>query len=231
MLRGGCYNEAYNRLLILLEYILRNKRTRKGGTKLESISYSVDRNNRTIVNNETGEIMGEQTRSELWLNYGDTISVTSAEERQRRKEARSKRLKEEQRKKKSSQFIRLQRINWRDIIRRQVLTKAEIALVASLFPFIDWESNYIINDETKLPFNETSLAKAIHWDRKNLRPQLESLETKGILFIERAGKGKPNKYLLNPNIAFWGKEITDDVEFDKFAGSNYQPKSPINREE
>lgn len=177
------------------------------------IKYSDDGDKRQILDAETGEILHDQKKQELWIQDGERAYIYNQEKVERRK--------------KTPHFIRLHRINWCDLVRRNILTRSEIALVASLLAFLDWESNYIIDDETKQFFNETSLAKALHYDKKGLRIQLEKLEDKGIIFIDRPGKGRANKYLINPNIAFWGKEVKNYIEHDKFNDAEYRPKSPI----
>ncbi|GIM30115.1 hypothetical protein CPJCM30710_27810 [Clostridium polyendosporum] len=178
-----------------------------------AIKYSEDGSTRYVTNIESGEILHEHKKQEVWVQDGEQVYVHKPKKAKARK--------------KTIHFIKLHRINWRGIIRNNLLTTPELALLTSLLAFLDWESNYIIDDETKQPFNESSLAKAIHCDRRNLHTLLKSLERKGFLLIEKQGRGKPNRFLLNPNIAVFGECVKDATEHDKFNDVEYRPKSPI----
>lgn len=169
---------------------------------------------RLIIDAETGEILHKQQRRQVWLQKDESL-------------VKFKRTQQ----KTNVQFFMLYRTNWHDIILKKRLSFSEIGVLTSLLAFIDWQSNFLVHPATKTLLNESTLAELLECEKKNLREHIARLNAKGLIAIVKSGAGYPNKYILNSNIAFFGRKMKDINEHKIFNDVAYVPKTPIKYEE
>jgi hypothetical protein len=156
----------------------------------------------TITDKETGEVIGEN-----WITRSD------------KKPGRPKG--------KDAYFIKLYRSNLVDIVSKRKLDLNEAGLLFMLLPYIGWQTPYIINPHTKNSMNASEIANKLKLDRSHCSGLLDRLVTKGILCKVNRGAGKPNHYMINVNISFYGKTIDDINHIDVFKNCAYEPKLEI----
>lgn len=128
-------------------------------------------------------------------------------------------------------FFMVYRTNWMDLILKNKLNITEVGMLGSLMTFIDWQSNFLVHPKTKMLLNESTLADLLNCSRGCIRRHITTLNEKGLVAIVKAGSGSPNKYILNSNIAFYGRKIKDINEHLIFNDVEYVPKTEIKYEE
>lgn len=154
---------------------------------------------KTITDKETGEII-----KEYWVEERDKSSGKPPGKR--------------------AHFFKVYRTNWLDIIQNKRLTPYETGIFSSLLAFLDWQSPYIVHPQTGENLNESEIAKLISVDRSQLNTTLQSLCEKGLIKKVCGGKGRPNHYMLNTNVVFYGntiRDLNDHVTFIK--DCSYKP--------
>lgn len=128
---------------------------------------------------------------------------------------------------KEAYFIKLYRSNLVDIVSKKKLDLNEAGLLFMLLPYMGWQTPYIINPKTKNNMNASEIATELKIERKHCSDMLDRLSTKGILSKVNRGAGKPNHYMVNVNISFYGKTIDDLNHVDVFKNCAYEPKLEI----
>jgi len=172
-----------------------------------------DGNKRYVVNEETGEILHEHTKTELWLQPGEAaIRVKPGRKRD---------------KPSSPEFIKLYRTNIIEIITAKKLSMVERGVFLSMLVFIDWQSNFLVHPETKKVLNDSSLSQLIGYDRKALAETAKKLNDKGLIIILKNGNGRGNSYMVNTNVVFNGRKIKDLNEHKAFDNLSYRPKVKV----
>lgn len=172
-----------------------------------------DGNKRYILDEETGEVLHEHTKTELWLQSGESaIKVKPGRKRDKAN---------------SPEFIKLYRTNIIDIITAKKLSMVERGVFLSMLIFIDWQSNYLVHPETKKVLNDSSLSRLIGYDRKALAEAAKSLNDKGLIIILKNGTGRGNSYMVNTNVVFNGRKIKDINEHKAFDNLSYTPRIKV----
>lgn len=161
---------------------------------------------RTITDVETGEIIDES-----WINKSD------------KKPGRSE--------KGSAYFVKLYKTNLIQIAmeksKEKRLTLDEAGLFYFLFSISGWQTPYIVNPFTDKNMSCSEIADFLGRDRKHIQELLDRLISKGMVSKVVNGNGRANYYMINPNIAFYGKTIDDIKHLDIFKTCPYEPKKYI----
>ena len=89
------------------------------------------------------------------------------------------------------------------------LSKGERNLLNSLSPFLLWETNLLVDDETGKPLNQQSLAKATGVDRTTIYRNIEGLIKKKIICV--INKDTNKYYLVNPFVMYAGSKINKKI--------------------
>lgn len=132
----------------------------------------------------------------------------------------------------SPYFIKLYRTNWLDIVKKKNLTPTEAGIFSLCLAFVGWETTYLVDPETFELLNESDIAKLTGFDRNTIHTAMESLNSKGLVAIVKKGKGRPNNFQINSNIAFWGSKIKDISEHNVFCKDcAYEPKIVVKYKE
>jgi hypothetical protein len=186
------------------------------------IIVQVDDNTRYIVNKETGEKLHVQYRvKDIWRQADEKVMVHKI----------GGGLKPTSKKKNNTpsnpDFVCVFRDNWNDLVRKKALTFAERGVLMSLIGFTDWRSNVLVHPETRQVLNESTLANLLQSDRKHVATHLESLNKKGLIAIVKTGNRTPNKYMMNSNLAVFGKTLKDPAEHGVFNNTDWKPIIPI----
>lgn len=176
-----------------------------------------DGNKRYVINDETGEVLHEHTRADIWLQPGESAVVIKSG-RKRDKPS-------------SPEFIKLYRTNIIDIITAKKLSMVERGVFLSMLIFIDWQSNYLVHPETKKVLNDSSLSRLIGYDRKALAEVTKKLNDKGLIVILKNGVGRGNSYMVNTNVVFNGRKIKDINEHKVFDNLSYAPRVKVKYQE
>ncbi len=130
-------------------------------------------------------------------------------------------------KKQDPHFIKLYRTNLIDIVDNKRLDLIESGFLFKLLRFVGWQTPYIIHPKTKHNMNATEIADVLKLSRTHVTELLERLTQKGIIVKIIRGNGRPNNYMLNTNITFYGKTIDDLKHVDVFKGCAYEPALEI----
>jgi hypothetical protein len=97
------------------------------------------------------------------------------------------------------------------------LSKGERNLLNSLPPFLLWESNLLVNDETKDVINQGQLADLLEIDRTTIYRNMKGLIEKKIV-VEYSDKNS-KYYLINPNVMYSGRKINKGlIQLFKYIG-------------
>ena len=176
-----------------------------------------DGNKRYVIDEETGEVLHEHTRAEIWLQPGET-AVKVKPGRKRDKPS-------------NPEFIKLYRTNIIDIITAKRLSMVERGVFFSMLVFVDWQSNYLVHPETKRVLNDSSLSRLIGYERNALAEIAKKLNDKGLIIILKNGIGRGNSYMINTNIVFNGRKIKDINEHRAFDNLSYAPRIKVKYQE
>jgi hypothetical protein len=175
------------------------------GETIETIERAGSKSFHTIKKKETGEVV-----TQYWKTT--TLGFNARPDKMIEKNN-------------SPYFIKLYRTNWLDIVKKKNLTPTEAGIFSLCLAFVGWETNYLVDPETFEPLNESDIAKLTGFDRSTIHSAMESLNSKGLVAIVKKGKGRPNNFQINSNIAFWGSKIKDISEHNVFCRDcAYEPK-------
>ena len=128
---------------------------------------------------------------------------------------------------KEAYFIKLYRSNLSDIVSKKKLDLNEAGLLLMLLAYIGWQTPYIVNPKTKSNMNASEIANELKLERSHCTNLLDRLVIKGIISKINRGAGKPNHYMINTNISFYGKTIDDINHIDVFKNCAYVPDVEI----
>ena len=156
-----------------------------------------------ISDKETGEILSEQ-----WINKSN---------KKPGRKPNSEKI----------HFIKIYKTNLHQIVKDKKLEMNEAGLLFCLLPYIGWQTAYIVNPVTGKNINESEIAHELEKDRSHIHDILEKLVSKGMISKVVRGKGLPNHFMININIAFWGKAIDDLSHVDVFNDCAYVPEIKI----
>lgn len=110
---------------------------------------------------------------------------------------------------KKAHFYKLYTTNWRDVVINKRLTPYEAGIFSMLVAFLDWQSPYVVDPETKCNMSESEIANALKINRSQLHDTLQSLVDKGMIAKVNKGVGRECHFMLNTNICFNGNAIKD----------------------
>jgi DNA-binding MarR family transcriptional regulator len=104
----------------------------------------------------------------------------------------------------------------------------EAGLLFMLLSISGWQTPYIADPVTGKNMNCSEIADFLGRDRMHIHDLLERLVAKGMLSKVVNGNGRANHYMINPNVAFYGRTIDDINHLDVFKNCAYIPKKYIN---
>jgi len=187
-----------------------------------TIIVNVDENTRLIVNKHTGEKLHVQHRlKDIWRQDDERVMVHKIAEAKKTKNKKKGNTPN------NPDFICVFRDNWNDLVRSKNLSFGERGVLMSLIGFTDWRSNILVHPDTHQVLNESTLAKLLNCDRKHLSGYLTSLNKSGLIAIVKTGDRTPNKYMMNSNLAIFGKTLKDTAEHGVFKNVDWKPILPI----
>ncbi len=162
---------------------------------------------RTITDAETGEIIDQS-----WINKTNSKPGRRVNE--------------------GAYFVKLYKTNLMKIVTEKIkerkLDLDEAGLFFMLLAISGWQTPYIKNPDTDELMGCSEIANFLGRDRKNIHNLLERLVSKGLIAKTYNGNGRANCYLINTNIAFYGKTIDDLGHLDVFKTCPLEPKNYIN---
>jgi DNA-binding MarR family transcriptional regulator len=129
--------------------------------------------------------------------------------------------------KQDAHFIKLYRTNLIDIVKYKKLDLNEAGLLFLILSLIGWQTPYIINPSTGKNMSAAEIATYLSMDRSHISDILDRLTAKGIITKVSRGNGRSNHYMINVNIAFYGKTIDDINHINVFKDCAYEPKLEI----
>lgn len=128
-------------------------------------------------------------------------------------------------------FVKLYKTNLIQIVSQKAKEKKldlnEAGLLFMLLALTGWQTPYIVHPETKKNMSCSEIADFLHLDRKNVGNLLDRLVNKGMVSKVVNGNGRANNYMINTNVAFWGKTINDTNHLDVFKNCPYIPDVTI----
>ena len=191
-------------------------------TNDHTLIVQIDENTRVIVDKNTGEKLYTQYRiKDIWRQDDEKVMVHKIGS------GRKQKGKKKSNTPSNPDFICVYRDNWNDLIRKKKLSFGERWVLMSLIGFTDWRSNILVHPDTHQVLNESSLAALLQCDRKQLSTYLASLNKCGLIAIVKTGDRTPNKYMVNSNLAVFGKTLKDTAEHGVFKNVEWKPIMPI----
>lgn len=186
----------------------------------------VDENTRVIMDNLTGEVLHTQYRvKDIWTQRDEKVIVHKVGNAKKTPGKKKKNTPT------NPDFICVFRDNWNDLVRKKQLSFGERGVLMSLIGFTDWRSNILVHPDNHQVLNEASLSRLLQCDRKSLSGYLLSLNKKGLIAIVKTGDRTPNKYMVNSNLAVFGKTLKDNAEHGFFKNVKWEPVIPIEFED
>lgn len=129
-------------------------------------------------------------------------------------------------------FVKLYKTNLIQIASEKAKEKKldlnEAGLFFMLISISGWQTPYIMHPETNKLMSCSAIADFLGLSRKNTFNLIERLISKGMISKVYNGNGRANHYMINPNVAFWGKTIDDTGHMDVFKDCSYEPEIYIN---
>jgi hypothetical protein len=113
-------------------------------------------------------------------------------------------------------FAKLWMPNLLKLIRNKSLSQGEKALVFDLIVFLDWQGTMLVHPEKGYAVNTRDIAEYLSLSLGFVSETMTSLHDKGVIGKFSAGKGRPHRYHLNCNIAFYGKNMNDIRDYERF---------------
>jgi predicted XRE-type DNA-binding protein len=108
------------------------------------------------------------------------------------------------------------------------LDLAEAGLLFMLLSIAGWQTPYIVHPVTGKNMSCSEIASFLNIDRKHVESLMERLILKGMLSKVVNGNGRANHYMINTNVAFYGKTIDDLNHLDVFKSCPYIPQKYVN---
>jgi DNA-binding MarR family transcriptional regulator len=128
-------------------------------------------------------------------------------------------------------FVKLYKTNLLQIAtekaKEKKLTLDEAGLFFMLFAIAGWQTPYIVNPDTGKNMSCSEIADFLNRDRAHLHDLLDRLVSKGMISKVFNGNGRSNYYMINPNVAFYGKTIDDTKHLDVFKTCPYEPQKYV----
>ena len=113
-------------------------------------------------------------------------------------------------------FVRVWMPNLLKLVKDKDLKQGERALLFDLLAFLDWQSTMLVHPENGRAVSVRDIASYLGLSLGFVSETLTSLHDKGIVGMFSAGKGRPHKYHLNCNLAFYGKNLNDPRDYERF---------------
>jgi len=161
---------------------------------------------RVITDAETGEVIDEG-----WLNKTKNKPGRKKDE--------------------GAYFVKLYKTNIIQIATEKTKEKRldfdEAGLLFMLLSIAGWQTPYILDPETGNAMSCSEIASFLGRDRKHVHDLMDRLMSKGMISKVVNGNGRANYYMINPNIAFYGKTIDDLKHLDVFKTCPYIPVNYI----
>lgn len=131
----------------------------------------------------------------------------------------------------SAYFVKLYKTNLIQIVTEKAKEKRldldEAGLLFALLAISGWQTPYIVNPYTDKNMNCSEIADFLGRDRKHIQNLLDRLTSKGMVSKIVNGNGRANYYMINPNVAFYGKTIDDTKHLDVFKTCPYTPSKYV----
>jgi hypothetical protein len=125
-------------------------------------------------------------------------------------------------------FAKLWMPNLLKLIKNKSLSQGEKALVFDLLVFLDWQGTMLVHPEKGYAVNTRDIAEYLGLSIGFVSETMTSLHDKGIIGKFSAGKGRPHKYHFNCNIAFYGRNMNDMRDYERFnTDCSYTPIQAI----
>lgn len=161
---------------------------------------------RTITDASTGEII-----SQGWINESDKKPGKPKNE--------------------GAYFVKIYKTNFVQIATEKEKGKKldlnEAGFLFFIMSAIGWRTPYISNPKTGKNMSCSEIADYISIDRSQVYELLERLISKGMISKIVNGNGRSNYYMINTNVAFYGKTIDDTNHLDVFKTCPYTPQKYI----
>jgi len=113
-------------------------------------------------------------------------------------------------------FVRVWMPNLLKLVKDKELKQGEKALLFDLLVFLDWQSTMLVHPEKGHAVTARDIASYLDLSVGFVSETLTSLHDKGIIGKFSAGKGRPHKYHFNCNLAFYGKNMNDMRDYERF---------------
>ncbi len=113
-------------------------------------------------------------------------------------------------------FARVWMPNLLGLVKSKDLKQGERALLFDLLVFLDWQSTMLVHPEKGYAVTARDIAAYLELSVGFVSETLTSLHDKGIIGKFSAGKGRPHKYHFNCNVAFYGKNMNDMRDYERF---------------
>jgi hypothetical protein len=113
-------------------------------------------------------------------------------------------------------FARIWMPNLVKLIKDKNLKQGERALLFDLLAFLDWQTTMLVHPENGHAVTARDIANYLSLSVGFVSETLSALHDKGIIGKFSAGKGRPHKYHFNCNIAFYGKNMNDPRDYERF---------------
>lgn len=128
-------------------------------------------------------------------------------------------------------FAKLWMPNLLKLTKLKQLSQGEKALVFDLLVFLDWQGTMLVHPEKGFAVNTHDIAEYLGLSLGFISETMTSLHDKGVIGKFSAGKGRPHRYHLNCNIAFYGKNMNDMRDYERFnRDCSYSPVQAIKYE-
>jgi biotin operon repressor len=135
-------------------------------------------------------------------------------------------------KKKEIEFFKVYRTNWLDIVwlvSKKEISIHEAGLFMCLLAFVGWNNNRLVHPKTGNTLSLSELATLLDMERKHLGKCVHRLKDKGLLSLVRAEKGNDLYVVLNSQLAYYGKYMTNMDEHSGFytGEAGFEPQLQI----
>lgn len=152
-----------------------------------------------------GVIIEEYKLEERWVKKGEFIYVGQ-------RDHKAEEYGEEKGLGRNPEHIKLYRTNIQHVLANEGLSKDARCAFLSCIAFLDWNSNFVVDQKSGEPLSGRELADYTAFNKDLMAKGLRELRQKGVVAVMMSGtKGNAQHYVVNPSIAWKGKRVAKDM--------------------
>lgn len=166
--------------------------------------YTTDADGRDVRKtvDEDGTVIHTAYRREAWVSEDEYFHVG------KKKELKEADREDLERLGRTPEYVCVYQTNMRYVIEKMNLSRDEKVTLMTIMPYVDWQSNFIVDPETDTPMNGREIARKTGENKDLIARGLAGLKRKGIVAAIESGSSREKNYVMNTSLFWKGRRIT-----------------------